>query len=87
MIRLTPYQPAHLAALSTLQLPPQQEGFTAYPADLIPEAEADPDSLGVTILEGETPVGLQWVISCCQRGRSVTNTCPNLTQRAWQFGH
>lgn len=57
MIRLTPYQPAHLAALSTLQLPPQQEGFTAYPADLIPEAEADPDSLGVTILEGETPVG------------------------------
>lgn len=57
MIRLLPYQPAHLAALSTLQLPPQQEGFTAYPADLIPEAEADPDSLGVSILDGEEVVG------------------------------
>ena len=57
MPTLAPYQPAHLAALSTLQLPPQQEGFTAYPADLIPEAEADPDSLGVSILDGEDVVG------------------------------
>lgn len=57
MIRLTPYQPAHLTALSGLQLPPQQEGFTAYPADLIPATEADPDSLGVSILDGEDVVG------------------------------
>ena len=57
VIRLAPYQPAHLAALSNLQLPPQQEGFTAYPADLIPATEADPDSLGVSILDGEEVVG------------------------------
>ena len=57
MPTLVPYQPAHLAALSTLQLPPEQEAFTAYPADLIPETEADPDSLGVSILDGEDVVG------------------------------
>lgn len=57
MPTLAPYQPAHLAALSTLRLPPQQEGFTAYPADLIPVTEADPDSLGVSILDGEDVVG------------------------------
>lgn len=44
-------------ALSALQLPAAQEQFTAYPADLIPETEADAESLGVTILDGEIPVG------------------------------
>ena len=57
MPTLVPYQPAHLTALSSLQLPPQQEAFTAYPADLIQETEADPDSLGVSILDGEDVVG------------------------------
>ncbi|MHA0034864.1 GNAT family N-acetyltransferase [Deinococcus sp. PESE-13] len=56
-MRLAPYAPAHFAALSALQLPTGQEQFTAYPIDLIPETQADPDSLGVTILDSETPVG------------------------------
>lgn len=58
---LTLYTPAHLAALSALQVPAGQEKFTAYPAELIAQTAADPDSLGVTILadiglDGETPV-------------------------------
>ncbi|WP_189643111.1 GNAT family N-acetyltransferase [Deinococcus piscis] len=66
---LLPYLPAHFAALSALQLPPAQESFTAYPADLIPAAEADPDSLGVSILDGEDVVGYFVLSAGAQRDK------------------
>lgn len=58
MIRLTPYRPEHRQALEHLQLPAEQAEFTALPRDLLPAVLADPDSLAVTILEDEVPVGL-----------------------------
>ena len=76
MIRLLPYQPAHQAALSALQLPPQQEQFTAYPADLVPETEADPDSLGVSILDGEDVVGYFVLSAGAQRDKYLSEPDP-----------
>lgn len=58
MILLSPYQPKHQAALSNLQLPADQEAFTALPELLLPDVLADPDSLAVTILEDDLPIGL-----------------------------
>lgn len=58
MIRLTPYNPEHLNALENLQLPAEQAEFTDLPVNVLPGVLADPDSLAVTILEDDVPVGL-----------------------------
>lgn len=50
--------PEHQQALENLQLPAEQEEFTALPRDFLPGVLADPDSLAVTILEDGLPVGL-----------------------------
>ncbi|KJV10791.1 hypothetical protein VZ95_02645 [Elstera litoralis] len=58
MIELRAYQPAHLPTLLTLTLPEDQQVFTSTPVQVLARITGDPNRKPVTILDGETPIGL-----------------------------
>lgn len=58
MIRLEKYAPGHTAALLALQLPEEQQEFTALPAELLASAAGDSERVPVVISEDGQAVGL-----------------------------